>query len=425
MLGSRAVASLMSTRAAHRITMGASRTMVRASRAGRGRRKRLAGAPPLQRKHTVPNIPQHKHPARKIPRIDQLRSSGEVLDAHHEHRDRYQPLELSLSWMALGQILGHDPFEQQLLRRHPTLLDPLMADTLQAAPAFNGANLSSAVLGMAQLQHVADNALWRPAAALWSALAARGVEIVAECTPHELVVTAAAFAKARTPAPELHQALAAEATWRLGEFSPQQIVAMVRAHASAGHAAPGLLDAVAKQAARRVRVFTPRELANLAWAFATVERAAPTLLDTVAAEAAGCAGHFRPRDLANLAWGLARAGHTAEPALVGLMAEETSRLADELAPQEVAALRWAFARTGHTSALLQLPGMEHAQHAAKPELTNPLEHRVVALEDGPRERDAPLGVSHSLAARGDAGVERASGLASWPARMLKWFGLHY
>ena len=196
-----------------------------------------------------------------IPLIDKLRSVGEVLAAHQEHRHRYEPLELSKSWLALGQIVGHDQLEQQQLRRCPTVLESLTAHTLQTAHTMQACHLPRAVLGMAQLQRVADNALWRPTAALWSSLAARGVEV--EFTPHQLVDTAAAFAKAQNPAPELHQALAAEATWRLGEFSPQQIAPMAWAHASAGHADPGLLKAIAKQAARRASEFKPRELANL------------------------------------------------------------------------------------------------------------------------------------------------------------------
>jgi len=320
-----------------------------------------------------------------LPPIDELRSVGEVLAAHEEHRNRYRPLQLAESWLALGQIVRHDELEQQQLRRCPIVLEELTAHTVEAARTLQPCHLPRAALGMAQLQRVADNALWRPSAALWSSLAARGVEVVAEFTPAQLVETAAAFAKARSPAPALHQALAAEATRRLlgaegtggasGELSPEQISTMAWAHASAGHADPALLDAIATQAARRASDFTPRELANLAWAYATaelrgsvktslVERpapalldarpdpnpgtslTAPALLDAVAAEAARRVDEFQPHELVVLIWAVAAYRHPA-PQLLRAAAPMVTARARDLDTHALIAMAWAYATAEH------------------------------------------------------------------------------
>ena len=109
-----------------------------------------------------------------LPPIDKLRSVGEVLAAHEEHRNRYRSLQLAESWLALGQIVGHDQLEQQQLRKFPTVLERLTAHTLKAAPTLPACHLPRTAIGMARLQRVADNALWRPSAALWSSYAAQG-----------------------------------------------------------------------------------------------------------------------------------------------------------------------------------------------------------------------------------------------------------
>ena len=51
------------------------------------------------------------------------------------------------------------------------MLEQLTAHTLEAARTLQPCHLPRAALGMAQLQRVADNALWRPSAALWSSYA--------------------------------------------------------------------------------------------------------------------------------------------------------------------------------------------------------------------------------------------------------------
>ena len=109
-----------------------------------------------------------------LPPIDKLRSVGEVLAAHEEHRNRYRSPQLAESWLALGQIVGHDQLEQQQLRKFPTVLERLTAHTLKAAPTLPACHLPRTAIGMARLQRVADNALWRPSARLWSSYAAQG-----------------------------------------------------------------------------------------------------------------------------------------------------------------------------------------------------------------------------------------------------------
>lgn len=104
---------------------------------------------------------------------------------------------------------------------------------------------------------------------------------------------------------------------------------------------------------------------------------------------------------------MARAGHAAESALAESLAEETSRLADELAPQELATLQWACAQAGSNTALLQLPEYEQQHTGELPELTNPLELKVAALEDELNERGEPPTGSNGLAAHGDVDAEHS------------------
>ena len=202
MLGCRAVTSLVRCRAPHRSTLRAAsqgRTasqgrrprsptrpprlagaspLVRASRTASPRKRapRLASASPLQQAGRPAKLKTVGVVARAVvrsalPPIDELRSVGEVLAAHDEHRNRYRPLQLAESWLALGQIVRHDELEQQQLRRCPTVLEELTAHTLEAARTLQPCHLPRAALGMAQLQRVPDNALWRPSAALWSSYA--------------------------------------------------------------------------------------------------------------------------------------------------------------------------------------------------------------------------------------------------------------
>ena len=106
-----------------------------AKAAPRKRAPRLASASALQPAGRPAKLKKVGLVARavvRLPPIDQLRSVGEVLAAHEEHRKRYKPLELSETWLALGQIVGHDQLEQQQLRRCPTVLEALTAHTLQA-----------------------------------------------------------------------------------------------------------------------------------------------------------------------------------------------------------------------------------------------------------------------------------------------------
>ena len=161
LVGCRAVATLVRGRAAQqRSTLRTASQGRTASKASQGRRPRsptrpprLAGASPLAKaapRKRAPRLASASalqpagRPAKlkkvglvaravvRLPPIDQLRSVGEVLAAHEEHRKRYKPLELSETWLALGQIVGHDQLEQQQLRRCPTVLEALTAHTLQA-----------------------------------------------------------------------------------------------------------------------------------------------------------------------------------------------------------------------------------------------------------------------------------------------------
>ena len=268
-----------------------------------------------------------------IPLIDKLRTVAEVLAAHAAHGKLYRPLELSESWKVLGQLVGQQSAEQHRLRTYPLLLTPLMRATVQSMPDFRASQVATAARGLAQLHEVTDNALWRPTPALWSALAARGAEVVAEFTLADLVSTAEAVAKTARPAPELMRALAAEATWRvswfqmppglLGGAAPLACLVPPRAPAAPPHlrAPPEHLGGLpwaqelAPQAApkwstfrfqttRRVGELRPQQVAALARAYAAPEAHAPALLGALAGEATRRARDFAPRQLASVAWAL-------------------------------------------------------------------------------------------------------------------------
>ena len=187
MLVRRAVTGLVRGRLAHRSTL---RTASQGHTASQGRRSQVAASPLARasrstspRKH-APRLAQSSTVGAVVraavrgtvplPPIDKLRSVGEVLAAHEEHRNRYRSPQLAESWLALGQIVGHDQLEQQQLRKFPTVLERLTAHTLKAAPTLPACHLPRTAIGMARLQRVADNALWRPSARLWSSYAAQG-----------------------------------------------------------------------------------------------------------------------------------------------------------------------------------------------------------------------------------------------------------
>ena len=252
-----------------------------------------------------------------LPRVGELRSAREVIDAHARHGHRYGPMKLSASWSTLGKLVRQRS-EIGELRDTPEVLQPLAADTELALPRFDACAFAATVGGLGHL-HAAG---WRASDTLWAELATHCTRSVARMTVQEISQTAFGFAKAGRGTslcdPALLDAIAEEALQRgLRDFKPQNLANMVWAYATAGHAAPALLVAVATEAVNRLHEYTPQNLSNTAWAYATAGHAAPALLDAIAEEAARRGlREFNRQDLANTAWAYAVADHPA-PALFG------------------------------------------------------------------------------------------------------------
>ena len=286
-----------------------------------------------------------------VPRIGELRTVRQVVDAHAQHRKRYRPNDLGASWNMLGK-LARLPSEKQVLRAAPRMLQPLAEHTDQALPKFDARPLANTVNGLATL-HASRG--WRASDALWAGLAAHGTRCVPTMKAQGLANTLHGFAKVGRREPALLDAIAEEAAQRgLRDFKPQDLSNTAWAYATAGHAAPALLDAIAEEATGRgLRDFTPQALGNTAWAYATAGHAAPALLDAIAEEAAQRGlRDFTPQNFSNTAWAYATAGHAA-PALLDAIAEEaTGRGLRDFTPQALANTAWAYATAGHAAPAL-------------------------------------------------------------------------
>ena len=252
-----------------------------------------------------------------LPRVGELHSAREVIDAHARHGHRYGPMKLSASWSKLGKLVRQQS-EIGELRDTPEALQPLAADTELALPRFDAFAFAATVGGLGHL-HAAG---LRASDTLWAELATHCTRSVATMNAQEISQTALGFAKAGRGTslcdPALLDAIAEEAARRgLCDFKPQNLANMVWAYATAGHAAPALLDAVAKEAVNRLHEYIPQNLSNTAWAYATAGHPAPALLDAIAEEAARRGlRDFNSQDLANTAWAFAVADRPA-PALFG------------------------------------------------------------------------------------------------------------
>ena len=197
-----------------------------------------------------------------VPRIGELRTVRQVVDAHAQHRKQYRPIDLGASWNMLGKLVRQQS-EKQVLRATPQMLQSLAQHTEQALPKFDARPLANTVNGLASL-HASRG--WRASDALWAGLAAHCKGCVRKMNAQNLANTLHGFAKVGRREPALLDAIAEEATGRgLRDFKPQELANTAWAYATAGHAAPALLDAIAEEAAGRgrgLREFKPQELSE-------------------------------------------------------------------------------------------------------------------------------------------------------------------
>ena len=98
-----------------------------------------------------------------VPRIGELRTVRQVVDAHAQHHKQYRPNELGASWNTLGKLV-RQPNEKRVLRASPEMLLPLVEHTEQALPKCEARPLANTVNGLASL-HASG---WRASDALWA-----------------------------------------------------------------------------------------------------------------------------------------------------------------------------------------------------------------------------------------------------------------
>jgi hypothetical protein len=284
-----------------------------------------------------------------VPRIGQLRTVPEVLEAYRLHRKEFTPNALGTLWSTIGKLVRNAD-ELQLLSDPGRLvmLDELAVDTESALRIFNTRVLATTLGGMASMH---ECGAWR-GEALWAKMAALSRQCVYAMSPQELSMTAHSFAKAGRRETALFDAIATAAVAWLHDFKPQDLASTAWAFAAADHPAPMLLDAIATAAAPRLRDFKPQGLANTAWAFATAGHAAPALLDAIAAVvAAARLRDFAPQDIANTAWAFAATGQPV-PALFDAIATAAARRLRDFKPQNLASTAWAFAVADHPAPAL-------------------------------------------------------------------------
>ena len=153
-----------------------------------------------------------------VPRIGQLLTVRQVVDAHAKHSDRYRPPDYGASWNTLGKLVRQQAAERRALRAEPTLLEPLALATERALPGFDEGRLAIIVNGLANLR---TSSGWRAGDALWAGLATHCTRCVPTMRVQELANTAHGFAKVERREPALFDAIAAQAAPRLGGFTEQ------------------------------------------------------------------------------------------------------------------------------------------------------------------------------------------------------------
>ena len=174
-----------------------------------------------------------------VPRIGQLRTVPEVLEAYRLHRKEFTPNALGTLWSTIGKLVRNAD-ELQLLSDPGRLvmLDELAVDTESALRIFNTRVLATTLGGMASMH---ECGAWR-GEALWAKMAALSRQCVYAMSPQELSMTAHSFAKAGRRETALFDAIATAAVAWLHDFKPQDLASTAWAFAVADHPAPALFD---------------------------------------------------------------------------------------------------------------------------------------------------------------------------------------
>ena len=102
-----------------------------------------------------------------VPRIGELRTVRQVVDAHAQKGKRCTPVNLRSWWNTLGKLV-RQPDERRVLQGAPGMLHPLAKQTEQALPQFDARSLATTVNGLAKLH---ASRCWRASDALWTGLA--------------------------------------------------------------------------------------------------------------------------------------------------------------------------------------------------------------------------------------------------------------
>ena len=283
-----------------------------------------------------------------VPRIGELRTAYDVLQAHKRHALQMGPMDVSSCWNTLGKLVRQRAEEREWMKaelRRGATLAPLLESTLLKLPRFQPRPVANAVHGLAGVVSATGYA---PGEHVWEALAAKSLSFLNQFSTQALANTAWAYATAQHPAPALFDAIAAEAAPRMHQFDPQALTNTAWAYATAQHASPDLLNAIAAEAAPRVREFKPQALTNMAWAYTTAQLPVPELLDAIAEEAATRVRDFDPQHLAITAWAFAKAEHAA-PKLLDAIAAEAAPRVREFNPQHLANTAWADAKAQHAA----------------------------------------------------------------------------
>ena len=290
-------------------------------------------------------------PSLGIPRMHDLWSVAEFVNAHRQHGHKYTNSILGASWSALGKLVRGDRTgkERRYLSQQGQALTPLMEHTAGAAPSMNARTVSTVAHGLATVQ---NHSRWLGGDALWDALAERATAACAgEFNPHDLASTAWAYATAGCASLALFETIAKASVARVGEFKPQDLASTAHAFAKAGHASPALFEAIASASAARVGEFNPQDLASTAWAYATMGHASLALFEAIAKASVARVGEFNPQALANTAYAFAKAGHKS-PALFEAIASAAAAHVGKFNAQNLANTAWAYATALHKSPAL-------------------------------------------------------------------------
>jgi hypothetical protein len=181
-----------------------------------------------------------------VPRIGQLLTVRQVVDAHAQHSHRYRPPDYGASWNTLGKLVRQQAAERRALRAQPKLLEPLALATERALPDFDEGRLAIIVNGLANLR---TSSGWRAGDALWAGLATHCTRCVSTMRVQELANTAHGFAKVERREPALFDAIAAQSAPRLGGFTEQ---VRCTAHSTVHYMAHRMVHCMVHRMARRM-----------------------------------------------------------------------------------------------------------------------------------------------------------------------------